>query len=172
MTDDPKSSRKQSPTPADPTHLPPENLADHPSDASPAEPWYRDGLKFRCTQCGDCCTGAPGFVWVDDPQLQAIADFLGESIGAARIAYTKLARGRVTLRDYPNGDCVFLDPRTRGCRIYPVRPTQCQTWPFWRSNIESPAAWQSVCEICPGSGKGDLIALREIERRAAQDETL
>ena len=30
-----------------------------------AEPWYRDGLRFACTRCGACCTGAPGYVWVD-----------------------------------------------------------------------------------------------------------
>ena len=30
-----------------------------------AEPWYRDGLRFECTRCGHCCTGAPGYVWVD-----------------------------------------------------------------------------------------------------------
>ena len=22
------------------------------------EPWYKDGLRFKCTGCGDCCTGA------------------------------------------------------------------------------------------------------------------
>ena len=21
------------------------------------EPWYKDGLRFKCTGCGDCCTG-------------------------------------------------------------------------------------------------------------------
>ena len=26
--------------------------------------WYRDGLRFECTRCGACCTGAPGYVWV------------------------------------------------------------------------------------------------------------
>ena len=26
-----------------------------------SEPWYQDGLQFRCTRCGNCCTGAPGY---------------------------------------------------------------------------------------------------------------
>ncbi|MFM7740581.1 MAG: YkgJ family cysteine cluster protein, partial [Planctomycetota bacterium] len=31
---------------------------------SAAEPWYKDGLRFQCSQCGDCCTGGAGYVWV------------------------------------------------------------------------------------------------------------
>ena len=26
----------------------------------------------------------------------------------------------------------------RGCTVYPARPVQCQTWPFWPENVESP----------------------------------
>ena len=44
---------------------------------SDAAPWYKDGLQFTCTQCGDCCTGAPGVVWVTDDELREIADYLG-----------------------------------------------------------------------------------------------
>lgn len=36
-------------------------------------PWYADGLKFKCTGCGDCCTGAPGYVWVNKAEIEAIA---------------------------------------------------------------------------------------------------
>ena len=44
-------------------------------------PWYADGLQFTCTQCGDCCTGDPGVVWVTDEELKAIADHLDKPIG-------------------------------------------------------------------------------------------
>ena len=43
------------------------------------EPWYKDGLKFKCTQCGDCCTGAPGYVWVNQAEVEGIAAELGET---------------------------------------------------------------------------------------------
>ena len=37
------------------------------------EPWYAEGLKFQCTGCGDCCTGAPGYVWVNQAEIDALA---------------------------------------------------------------------------------------------------
>ena len=127
-------------------------------------PWYQDGLRFRCTRCGHCCTGAPGFVWVDDDVLAAIADFRGETVAEVRACCTHLAsRGR-TLREKANGDCVFYD-KEAGCTIYPVRPPQCRTWPFWESNVASPKAWEKTCAVCPGSGRGELIPAEEITRR-------
>jgi Fe-S-cluster containining protein len=128
------------------------------------EPWYKDGLRFRCTRCGHCCTGEPGFVWVDDQELAAIADHLGEPVEEVKARYTRwTARGR-TLREKPSGDCVFYD-RQAGCTVYPVRPPQCRTWPFWESNVASPERWQQTCDVCPGSGQGDLISAEEITRR-------
>ena len=90
------------------------------------EPWYKDGLRFRCTQCGDCCTGAPGYVWVTDDELETIAKYLGQPVAEVRELYSRKARGKRTLREKDNGDCVFYD-RQRGCTIYPVRPRQCRT---------------------------------------------
>lgn len=128
------------------------------------EPWYADGLRFSCTQCGDCCTGEPGYVWMNDEELQALAEFLGEPLEHVVGLYTQAgSRGR-TLREKGNGDCVFYD-RSRGCTIYSIRPRQCRTWPFWESNIRTPEAWERTCDICPGSGQGDLIPAEEITRR-------
>jgi Fe-S-cluster containining protein len=131
---------------------------------SMSEPWYKDGLRFTCTRCGKCCTGEPGYVWVNDGEVQAIARFRGEPVEEVIGLYTRMtSRGR-TLREKTNGDCVFYD-REAGCTIYDVRPRQCRTWPFWDSNVETPETWQHTCEICPGSGKGELIPAEEITRR-------
>lgn len=132
-----------------------------------AEPWYSEGLQFTCSQCGDCCTGAPGAVWVTEDELSAIAAELGKPVGEVRLLHTKLIAGRWSLRDYPNGDCVFLDPQTRRCQVYHSRPIQCRTWPFWPSNISTPASWKRTCEICPGSGTGQLHSLSVIQSQAA-----
>ena len=129
-----------------------------------SEPWYKDGLRFRCTQCGHCCTGEPGNVWINDAELADLAAHRGESIEEMRTLYTRsTARGR-SLREKLNGDCVFYD-REKGCTVYPVRPRQCRTWPFWESNVETPEAWRHTCDICPGSGQGELIPAEEITLR-------
>jgi Fe-S-cluster containining protein len=128
------------------------------------EPWYKDGLRFQCTRCGKCCTGEPGYVWVSDVELAALAEFRGEAPAEVTGLYTRLtSRGR-TLREKANGDCVFYD-REQGCTVYAVRPRQCRTWPFWESNVDTPEDWQRTCEVCPGSGKGELIPAEEITRR-------
>ena len=35
--------------------------------------WFKKGLRFECTGCGDCCTGAPGFVWVNSEEIRGLA---------------------------------------------------------------------------------------------------
>jgi len=129
-----------------------------------AEPWFQEGLQFTCTQCGKCCTGEPGVVWVNEEEIEALAKFRGETVRELVGLYTRSSRGRVTLREKANGDCVFYD-RQKGCTVYAVRPRQCRTWPFWESNVATPETWQRTTEICPGSGQGELIPVEEILRR-------
>jgi Fe-S-cluster containining protein len=129
-----------------------------------ATPWYTDGLRFECTQCGKCCTGEPGFVWVNDEEIEAIAIQLSQSVEEVTGLYTRIAQGRRTLRERSNGDCVFYDSE-KGCTIYEIRPQQCRTWPFWESNLKTPKDWERTKQVCPGSGKGELISEEEITRR-------
>jgi Fe-S-cluster containining protein len=128
------------------------------------EPWYEKGLYFRCTRCGNCCTGAPGYVWVNDEEIARLAKHRGETPEQARGLHTRLVGRRRSLKEKSNGDCIFYDAK-EGCTIYPVRPRQCRTWPFWESNVVTAEAWEKTCEICPGAGKGDLIPAEEITRR-------
>ena len=117
-----------------------------------SHPWYHSGLRFTCTQCGHCCTGEPGFVWVDDADLAAIAEHRGETIEEVRGLYTRwTARGR-TLREKANGDCVFYD-KNAGCTIYPVRPPQCRTWPFWESNVATPRRGRRPAKSVPAPAR-------------------
>ena len=130
-------------------------------------PWYHEGLKFECTQCGNCCTGGPGAVWVTESEIRAIAEYRGISVGEMRISHTRIVNNAVTLREFANGDCTFFDGATRRCTIYPVRPVQCRTWPFWNSNLQSPESWERGQRVCPGMGQGDLVSLETIQQRAA-----
>ena len=138
------------------------------SSDQPTDLWYKDGLNFTCTQCGDCCTGAPGAVWVTDEEIAEIAEHLDKPIGEIRLFHTRLVRGRVSLTEYQNGDCTFFDAENRGCKVYSSRPKQCRTWPFWRSNLTSEAKWKETCRYCPGAGTGTFFSIEEIEEKAAQ----
>ena len=134
------------------------------SPANGDQPWYQEGLRFECTQCGNCCTGAPGFVWVNDEEIAALAAAIGESdVEKFEANYVRKVGARRSLNEFPNGDCVFFDGQSRGCSVYGARPRQCRTWPFWNSNLESPETWAHTCEVCPGSGKGRLYQIGEIE---------
>lgn len=137
------------------------------SDQVTSEPWYKGGLRFRCTQCGDCCTGPPGFVWVNRQELEEIAAFRGETVERLRTEFVRQVGVRYSLRERANGDCVFLDATTRRCTVYAVRPRQCRSWPFWPSNLRSPQDWQQTCEVCPGAGQGEIVPREQIEAQAA-----
>jgi Fe-S-cluster containining protein len=129
--------------------------------APPHGSWYADGLRFACTQCGNCCTGPPGYVWFDDAEADAMARYLGLGADAFRRQYAKRDNGRWTLNEIRKGpdeyDCVFLRRDEQGralCRVYSVRPTQCRTWPFWPANLRSRRAWGAAAKHCPGTEQG------------------
>ena len=133
-----------------------------------SEPWYQDGLCFECTQCGNCCTGAPGVVWIDDDDIRRIAEYRGNGEGEVRVMHTRPYAGRTSLQEFANGDCTFFDSQSRRCSIYPVRPQQCRNWPFWTSNLESPETWTQVQVDCPGIGSGPTIDVETIELMLSQ----
>lgn len=133
-----------------------------------AGPWYRDGLRFECTRCGHCCSGFPGTVTVNDGEVAALAARVELDVAAFRRRYTRiLSDGSESLREKPNYDCVFWS-REHGCLVYEDRPTQCRTWPFWRSNVASRADWGVEARHCPGMNQGRLYTIEEIEERAEQ----
>ena len=132
------------------------------TESSEASPWYADGLKFVCVEdCGGCCTdhGDYTFIYVDRPTERRIARFLKLDLAGFRKRFTALDEGNRVLRmDAP--DCPFLDGKR--CSIYPVRPTQCRTFPFWGENLRSPRAWKKLAEFCPGIDRGEHHSLRVI----------
>jgi len=132
------------------------------------QPWYHKGLKFECTQCGACCSGDPGFVWVNQAEVEAMAHAMQMELEAFRDKFTRRVGSRTSLVEYPDGDCIFLDPQTRGCLVYAARPTQCRTWPFWGSNLKTREDWQETCAVCPGAGTGKLYDITHIESARKQ----
>lgn len=127
-------------------------------------PWYKDGLKFKCTGCGKCCTGAPGYVWIDDKEIQEMADFLNISVEDFIKRYTRKKNGRIALLENSKTyDCVFL--KDNKCRVYGARPHQCRAFPWWPENLKSPQAWAHAAKECEGiHPDAPLISLEEIHK--------
>jgi Fe-S-cluster containining protein len=132
-----------------------------PPEISPEAPWYEEGLRFSCHQCGNCCRGAqPGFVYVTPFRVRRIAAFLGIRERAFRRDYVRRdENGEAVLELKENGDCVFWE---NGCTIYPERPRQCRTFPFWGETLKTPFDWSKLEEFCHGVDQGRLYPLEEI----------
>ena len=129
------------------------------------EKWYQAGLAFSCTQCGNCCSGDPGYVWATKDEVAKISKFLGRTDGTLDRAHLRRVGLRFSLTEKPDGDCIFLQ-RENGkalCSIYSVRPLQCRTWPFWDENLKSEASWQRAHQKCPGMDKGKAYDFVQIE---------
>jgi len=127
-------------------------------------PWYKDGLRFKCTGCGECCTGEPGYVWLSPEEIKTIANHLGLPIEEFLKTYTRKIFGRVSLlEDRLNYDCIFL--KDKRCQIYSARPLQCRTFPWWEENLASPASWKEVSRRCEGVDLPDapVVPLETIE---------
>ncbi len=134
--------------------------------------WYDRGLRFSCTQCGNCCTGPPGTVWFTCEEGRNIARTLGLETAEFYKRYAHKVDGRWSLRERPVGgksyDCIFLDRSSAngptGCSIYGQRPAQCRTWPFWPENLTSRSTWEAVKRRtpCPGMDNGSLVPVDQI----------
>lgn len=111
-------------------------------------PWYSDGLAFQCTGCGQCCTGGPGYIWVNEEEIQEIAAHLKLSVEDFSAKYLRKVGNRYSLRELSNYDCVFL--KDKACSIYSVRPTQCRTYPWWPQIMTSEHAWEREAAYCEG----------------------
>ena len=92
---------------------------------------------------------------------------LGMEVAEFESQFVRRVGNRKSLLERSNGDCVFFDSSTHRCGLYRARPDQCRTWPFWESNLESPALWREICRACPGAGRGPLVPLEQIESQKA-----
>ena len=141
-----------------------------------APKWYADGLKFTCTQCGNCCTGPAGYVWISQEEVLRLAAHFELSVQETVNRYCRIVGDRISLLERINArgdhDCIFLrdEGGKRICSIYPVRPLQCRTWPFWPGPLASKDVWDIASVRCHGMNKGKHYSAGEIEAlRDAQD---
>jgi Fe-S-cluster containining protein len=135
--------------------------------------WYRDGVRFSCQRCGNCCSGKGSVVQVSAREREAIARRLSMSVAEFEARHTRTVFDDVVLRDAgDSGDCEWLERRADGtsaCRIQDVKPDQCAGYPFWPRVLASRAAWEREGAKCRGIGQGDAIPAEEVERRGGRE---
>ena len=112
--------------------------------------WYSGGLPFKCTGCGKCCSGSPGYVWVTLDEIDEMATFLDISRDLFVRKYIRQVGKRYSLTELKkeNFACVFL--KDNKCQVYGARPRQCRTYPFWQQNLTTEQAWEKTRQECEG----------------------
>ncbi len=117
-------------------------------------PWYADGLRFECQpDCGACCTnhGDCEYVYLEDADVARLSGHFALTAAEFRERFTRVEEGWTVLR-MEGPACPFLAGAR--CSVYAARPAQCRSFPFWKENLRSPAAWNRVASFCPGIGRG------------------
>jgi len=126
-------------------------------------------LHFECVGCGDCCSGPEeGYIWITKPEIEFLANHFGTTLEQVKKKYLKRIGFKHSIKeDRSTKDCIFLASEQdgcRGCMIYPVRPNQCRTWPFWSFNLHTPDQWNMAAVRCPGINRGRFYSFEEIEQ--------
>lgn len=98
---------------------------------------------FTCRGCGACCRIKDGIVRVSDAEIAMISAFLGISESSFIDGETEVAPDRrgLVLKSRPDGACAWLTDDNR-CRIHPVKPDKCRTFPYEWTNADS-------FDVCP-----------------------
>lgn len=103
----------------------------------------KEGYNFsfnpkKCEECGGrCCYGESGYIFASVAELEQVAKFLNISLESLCLKYVKKVGARFSFIEQKcflqeNGiRCVFFNEETKKCNIYPARPKQCRTFPFW-----------------------------------------
>ncbi len=117
----------------------------------------KEGFKYSfmpnaCASCGGaCCIGESGYIWVNYPEIEAIANFLNLSVEDFAKNYLIRAKNRYSLKEFKVKElgyaCIFFDTQKRLCKIYDVRPKQCRTFPFWE---QFKTDTKELIKECPG----------------------
>lgn len=131
--------------------------------------WYKDGLRFKCTGCGKCCGGAPGYVWLTEFDIKRLSEHLGISEGELLNKHCRQINGNYSLKEQSiTYNCIFL--KDKQCSVYEGRPTQCRTYPFWGKNVASRRTWEDTRRECEGVDhkEANLIPLSVIRERLAE----
>ena len=130
--------------------------------------FFRDTeLRFHCTGCGRCCTGH-----ADEHYIELVAGESGKIRRYLDIDKKSFKRDYLVslddngkgIRINSQGRCMLLDGNNQ-CSVYPVRPRQCVTYPFWPELLQSPESWHAESARCEGIDQGAVVKTEYINKQ-------
>ena len=115
----------------------------------------KEGFPYKfnanaCKSCeGNCCIGESGYIWVSLKEIEDIAEFLKMDKNFFIDNFLIKVGYKFSIKEKPHKNgfaCIFFN---NGCEIYPVRPKQCRTFPFW-DYFKDKSKINSLKKECPG----------------------
>ena len=98
---------------------------------------------------------------INGREIKVLAEFLKIPVSDLIRTHLQPIETGFSIAEEADGTCRLYD---HGCRIYPVRPLQCRTYPFWFSQMRSIRQWEKTLHQCPGIGNGTLYSRERISR--------
>lgn len=137
--------------------------------------YHTQSIRFKCTKCSHCCYGGKyAYVRAGSDEIEKIIAFMEIDADkfkseyliklvdhgyGIRMKYSVLAKAL-----NKKGHCMLLNSEGK-CSVYPVRPTQCRTYPFWPEILISEEKWNNERQRCEGIQQGEIIQTEYIEQQ-------
>ena len=96
-------------------------------------------------------------------EAAAIARYMETSEDLFLDWFVRWIDDKLALVDGPEEHCIFLEDGK--CTVYPVRPKQCRTYPFWPEILISKDKWNNEVMRCEGINQGDVVDTEHVEQQ-------
>ncbi len=106
---------------------------------------------FQCQKTGNCCR-FEGYVYADENEITRMAEFLKLDVKEFMKRFVRKDNGWHLIASPTFRKSCFLN-KENGCKIYPVRPEKCKTYPNWPELWETPEAILQELALCKGLKK-------------------
>ncbi|MEA3506783.1 MAG: YkgJ family cysteine cluster protein [Elusimicrobiota bacterium] len=115
-----------------------------------AEEFKEGNIEFNCCGCGNCCR-EEGHIAVTSSEINAVSAYFSMSKKSFLKKHVEKINGRYYFNEEFDEPCKFL--KDGKCLIYPVRPAQCRTFPYWGSFLRNTGRINDLLRFCEGMKK-------------------
>ncbi|VAW98194.1 hypothetical protein MNBD_GAMMA23-24 [hydrothermal vent metagenome] len=137
--------------------------------------YHTTPIRFKCTQCSQCCYGGKyAYVRASAQEIEDITAYMNIDAEIFKNKYLiklvdhgygiRMKKNSLSGVIKSNGHCVLLNKQGK-CSVYPVRPTQCKTYPFWPEILISKDKWNNEVMRCEGINQGDVVDTEHVEQQ-------